>query len=155
MKKARDNRTELVVIKKNFITIFVPLLLLLPMLFTFPFLTIAAIQIAPFFAIIPILICLMLIVLGVQTLNMLIRFGNKKLVVYEEGLEFCMWNVKFLKWKEVLDIKLSKTLNQEFLVLNLQNDKKIETNIMDSQLNKSNDEIYSIILESWYQAMVE
>ncbi|MEI5993939.1 hypothetical protein [Candidatus Enterococcus mansonii] len=77
------------------------------------------------------------------------------MVVYEEGIEFCLWRVQFLAWEEVVDVKLSKIVNQEFLVLTLQNGKKVEINIMDSQLNRSNDEIYSIILESWYRAVEE
>ncbi|MEI5993940.1 hypothetical protein [Candidatus Enterococcus mansonii] len=74
MKQTRDSRTEIVVIKKNVITMVVSLLLLFPMLFTFPFLLIVAIPMMPFFAIIPILITLMFIILGLQALNMLIRF---------------------------------------------------------------------------------
>lgn len=91
------------IIKRNIITMFVPLLLLVPMLYTLPFLIIYTLT-EDFSAIIFVLVALMLGSLGFKELNHLIRFGNKLIIVDSIGVSFCLWKVNHLKWSDCCDI---------------------------------------------------
>ncbi|EME3511923.1 hypothetical protein Q7177_002518, partial [Enterococcus faecium] len=94
-----DGRKDVVVtVKKNLITIIVPLILLFPMLFTLPFMVAVLVIDKQIFSILPIIIASGIGFVGVYTLNMLIRFGNKKIVIYESGIEFCIWSLHFISW---------------------------------------------------------
>lgn len=140
------------VIKKNLITTIVPLVLFFPMLCTLPFFIIMPFGMKSLFPIIPLFFDLMFVILGVQTLNYLIKFGNKKLVIYDKGVEFCHWRVSFIVWKDIEDVTFKYILNTEMLSFYLKNGKKIELNLTDTQLNISSEEIYEKVLEIWVQA---
>ena len=145
-----DGRKDVVVtVKKNLITIIVPLILLFPMLFTLPFMVAVLVIDKQIFSILPIIIASGIGFVGVYTLNMLIRFGNKKIVIYESGIEFCIWSLHFISWKEIQDITLKYALNTEVLIFILESGKRFELNLTDVQLNISSDEIYENILEIW------
>lgn len=139
------------IIKINIITIFVPVLLLVPMIFTLPFLIIYTLT-EEFIAIIPTFICLMLGCLGVMSLNHLIRFGNKLIIADSKGISFCLWKVKYLKWSEIEDMKLKKVFTTEYLVIYPKESNKIEFNLDSRQINISSEDIYSYLLEYWVQA---
>lgn len=139
------------IIKRNIITIFVPVLLLVPMLFTLPFLIIYTLT-EEFIAIIPTFICLMLGYLGVISLNHLKRFGNKLIVADSNGISFCLWKVKYLKWSEIEDMKLKKVFATEYLVIYPKELNKTEINLDSRKINISSEDIYSYLLEYWVQA---
>lgn len=139
------------IIKRNNITIFVPLLLLVPTLFTLPFLIIYTLT-EEFIAIIPTFICLMLGCLGVMELNNIILFGNKLIVADSNGISFCLWKVKYLKWVEIGDMKLKKVFTTEYLVIYPKESSKIEIGLDSRQINISSEDIYSYLLEYWVHA---
>lgn len=126
--------------------LFFPALLILPFLIIMPF------GMKSLFPIIPLFFDLMFVILGIQTLNYLIKFGNKKLFIYDKGVEFCHWRVSFIVWEDVGDITLKYILNTEILSFYLNNGKKIEVNLTDTQLKISSEEIYEKVLEVWVQA---
>ena len=139
------------IIKKNIIAIFVPLLLLIPTIFTFPFFIIYTLT-EKFIAIIPTCICLMLGCLGIMNLNYLIRFGNKLIVADSNGISFCLWKVKYLKWSEIEDMQLKKVFTTEYLVIYPKELNKVEINLDCKQINIYSEDIYSWLLEYWIQA---
>lgn len=144
-----DRKDVIFTVKKNLIMIIVPLILLFPMLFTLPFMVAVLVIYKQIFSILLIIIASGIGFVGVYTLNMLIRFGNKKIVIYESGIEFCIWSLHFISWKEIQDITLKYALNTEVLTFILKSGKRFELNLTDVQLNISSDEIYENILEIW------
>jgi hypothetical protein len=149
-----------IIIKKNIIAIVVPILLLIPVIFTLPFVIGAAIiymhgleRVFVFLAIVPVLLGLG--ILGLMNLISVIRFGRKKILIDEEGIiSFWVIRREYL-WADVLNISKSRIGDQEFLKIETRNTRKEFTILLgDSELTYGNDEIYEMVLNYWVKVNV-
>lgn len=148
------NEDDAIIIKQNLITILVPCLLFIPAIFTLFIILLGIVTNSlPIFAYwVAFMIFVFLFLPGLITINKLMRFGNKKLVINSQGITWCNWKVQTLLWQEISDITFKNFLQQDYLVMIPVHGEKIELNFNDIQLNQSNEEVYHMILEKWYAA---
>ena len=137
-----------IVIYKNILALLVPVLLLLPMLFTFPFLLLSIIVGKSWIAIVPALILLMLMILGLMNTVTLFRFGRKKIVLDEESIHYFWVVERKVYWKEVKDIKREMIGSVDNCRI-ITEKESVNVQLEDTELSYSTDEIYDKIVEFW------
>lgn len=138
------------VIKKQLSTILAPIIWFVPMIFILPFLLIYTVE-SSWAAIVPSLVCFMLMMAGGTNLNCLIRFGTKLLVIDSNEIKFCLWKVKKIAWTDIKDIRLETMVLSHFLLIQT-NSREMTVNLDVKQSGISNQEIYSYALEMWVEA---
>lgn len=141
------------IVKKNFISMAVPMLWFVPMVFLLPFLLVYTFQ-SSWAAIVPVLVCLLLAAVGSINIVQFIRFRNKLMVIGPNDVTFCLWRLKKIAWTDIKDIRLETILVSEYIVIQT-NLCKMTISLDNKQLGISSDEIYSYMLEKWVAANQE
>ncbi len=72
----------------------------------------------------------MFVMLGILSLNQLIRFGNKKFVIDNEGVKYCLWKVHKLDWKDIENISLKKTVRNSYNCVVLTDKNNVKTELI-------------------------
>lgn len=148
------NDKEIIVVKKNIITIIVPIVLLFPMSFFIVLISygifINEATLGMYW--VGFLGLLFFVIPGTLALVQLFRFGNKKMIIDNAGITICNLKVQKILWTDIVDINCKSLAHIEFISININSGKKLEINLGDTQLNLSNDEIYTLLIERWYVA---
>lgn len=146
-----NSNEETVIIKKNIITIFVPMMLFFPGILLVAVILFGVFTNDTSFGLIfmGFIATLFLITPGALVINQFIRFGNKKCVINNDGITLCNLKVKTFLWQEIVDIEYHALPNLEFIKLITKSGQKIEMNLGDVKLNVSGSEMYDLLLERW------
>lgn len=139
------------IIKKSCITLIVPILFLVPSVFTLPFFLIYTFQ-SSLLAIVPTFIDGMLVLWGLITLNQFIRFGRKLMVIGTNELTFCTWSIKRIPWIHIKDIQLKTELSSDYIEIQTASPRKMTISLNMKTSCISNENIYSCLLETWMAA---
>lgn len=146
--KEKINTNESLVVKTNMIVFFVPIILFFPSLFTTFILIFVAFE-HPLVLVSALPICLLITANGLLNLLQLVQFGLKKMIISSDYLIFFQWKVQKFSWKDIDDIQLKTSFDQEYLRLIRHNGKPIDIHLNGMQLNISSEYIYKIAIEKW------
>lgn len=138
------------IIKKNLITMAVPMIWFIPIAFLLPFLLIYTFQ-SSWLAIVPSAICLLLALVGAVNIIQFLRFRNKLMIIGPKDVTLCSWRSKKLAWIDITDIRLETIFLTEYIVIRTKS-RKMTINMEIKQLGTSSQDIYSYMLERWVAA---